>query len=102
MAAIRWYRIPIGVGSWQREIFVYETDSHLFDLQYHWMYTSGMANSIDAILRDFREEFVRSHAADGQRLDLVTGEPVEVPWSVVQAARPRNQPRGYFDPPSSR
>ena len=99
MAAIRWFRVPISVGSWQRDAYIYQTQANLFDLQYHWMYTSRMHGSIDDVLRDFRDEFTRHHQLATRGLSLAIGTPVEVQWDEVQAARPNNQPSAYFDPP---
>jgi hypothetical protein len=99
MAAVRWFRVPISVGEWQRSIYLHQTDSNLFDLQYHWMYTPCMSGNVDAVLRHFREEFTRHHRLADRSLQLTIGEPVEVPWSEVQAARPSDMPTGYFDPP---
>jgi hypothetical protein len=42
MAAIRWFRVPVGVGLWHREVYLYQTLMNLFDFQYHWMYTSRL------------------------------------------------------------
>lgn len=99
MAAIRWFRVPITVDSWQQDIYLYQTQANLFDLQYHWMYTSTMHGSIDEVLRDFRDHFTRHHDLNTRGLQLVIGAPVEVLWDDVRAARPRNQASVYFDPP---
>ena len=99
MASVRWYQVSISFGSWQREIFLYETDAGLFDLQYHWMYTSDMAGDMNSVLQDFQQEFARHHKLTERGLQLAVGTPVEVSWTDVQAARPRNMPKGYFDPP---
>ena len=99
MAAIRWFRTRITVGNWERDIYLYQTQTNLFDLQYHWMYTSRMHGSLQEALDEFAQEFHRHHRLADRGMQLVVGTPVEVRWSEVQAARPANQPSPYFDPP---
>ncbi len=99
MAAIRYFRVPIHVGDWNRNLYLYETDAGLFDLQYHWMYTSRMHNTLEDALSEFRDEFTRHHGLDARSLTLQMGDATVVDWSEVQAARPSNQPGPYFQPP---
>jgi hypothetical protein len=99
MAAIKWFRAEISVGNWARNIYLYQTSSNLFDLQYHWLYASHMHRSLKEALDDFANGFARHHRLVDRNLKLVIGVPVEVQWSEVEAARPANMPSPYFDPP---
>lgn len=99
MAAIRYFRVPIHVADWQRDLYFCETDSGLFDLQYHWMYTTRMHGSLQEALAEFREEFIRHHDLEWRNMTLNVGEPTVVEWTEVQEARPSNQPTPYFQPP---
>jgi hypothetical protein len=99
MAAFKWFRVQINIGTWERNIYLYQTSANLFDLQYHWSYTSQMHGSLQETLDDFAEAFSRHHQLANRGLRLVVGTPAAVLWSEVQEARPGNQQGPYFDPP---
>ena len=96
MSAIRYFRVPISVGDWQHTLYLYETESGLFDLQYHWMYTSCMHGNLQDTLIEFHQEFTRHHELNENSKELHIGDATPVDWSEVQAARPSNQPSPYF------
>jgi hypothetical protein len=99
MAAIRWFRVPVRVGLWHRDLYLYQTLMNLFDFQYHWMYTSRLHGGLVEAFREFREEFTRHHMLTARGLELVVGTPVDVSWTAVEAARPRNQSDASMDLP---
>jgi hypothetical protein len=98
MAAVRWFRVPVRVGLWQQDLYLYQTLMNLFDFQYHWMYTSRLHRGLAEAIQEFRDEFTRHHLLTLRGLELVVGTPVEVSWTAVEAARPRNQSGAYLDP----
>jgi hypothetical protein len=99
MAAVRWFRVPIWVGAWQQDVYLYRTLTNEFDFQYHWMYTGRPAGGLPEALRAFREGFTRHHRLDSRGLLVKAGTPVEVGWPEVQAARPAVEAGAYLSPP---
>lgn len=78
---------------------MYETNAGRFDLQYYFLYTTQMHDSLSETLREFGDGFRRYHDVDSLGLSLQIGDPTDFEWTEMGAARPATQPTPYFQPP---
>ena len=80
------------MADWSHDLYLYETTSGLFDLQFHWEYTTRMHATIESVLAEFAAEFNTSHQLTQRGLELTLNAPTEVTWDEVQNKQ-NNRPR---------
>ena len=96
MAAVKWFSVNITAGDWRRTFYAYETHTHLFDLQFHWQYTSRLHDTLRDVLAEFSDNFQKTHNLAARNMRLTVGEPLEVDWETIVANRPQNKAASYF------